>query len=221
MKRVLSLLLLSACASISLSAATISFDSAFDTFSNAPQAIAVNFNLAGSIPVGSTINSVTIELLEFATLTSSATVTNNDSQAGTTASFQLTDFNFTLLVPDIALQTYTGTDRNQSIGIGVSPASAEFALVTDQFSQVLATLFAGDCLDGVCSYTIDKNGTSLAETNNGNFTATIATRVQGTLRFTYDYTPDEGGEVPEPSSVLLVGSALFGLGLLSRRKFQK
>lgn len=221
MKRLFSILVLGACASLSLSASTISFDSVFNTFSNAPQNVSVNFNLLGSIPVGSTINSVTVELLPSAQLTSSATVTNNDTQAGTLASFQLTNFNFTLSVPDFALQQYNGTDRNQSQSIGVSPASANFAAVTNLFSNVLGTLVAGDCLDGSCTYTIDKNGASVAETTGGNFSATVITQVQGTLRFTYDYTPDEETPIPEPTTVFMVGSALLGLGLMGRRRYQK
>lgn len=219
MKRLLSMLALCFCLGLPVAADTISFDSSFNTFSNAPQNIGVNFNLFGSIPVGSTINSLTVTLLPSASLVSSASVTNNDAQAGTLATFVLDGFGFTLSVPDIALQSFSGTNRNESQNVGPS-GTAVFSPVTDLFSGVLATLFAGDCFDGVCTYTIDKNGSTLAETNNGNFTATVTTQVSGILRFTYDYTPfeDPGNEVPEPSTVILVGSALIALGVWGRKR---
>jgi hypothetical protein len=203
-----------------LSAATISFDSSFSTLSNAPQTINNNFNL-GLIPAGSTINFVTVELLPFATLTSSASLTNNDLQQGTNATFVLSQFGFTLAVSGLATQEYNGTNRNETLAVGPG-ATVNFGLEEDQFSGFLGTLNSGDCFDtGACSYVVDKDAIFSLSADNGNATSTVQTVVSGTVRFTFDYTPaDDNGEtpIPEPTTAGLLGLALLGLGFLRRKK---
>lgn len=206
-------------------AATISTDVAFSTLSNAIVNVNLSFNILGSIPVGSTLNSLTVELLPSAVLSSSASITNNDPGAATTALFQIgppaqSAYNFVLTIPDFVAQTYAGTSRNESQGITAFPGpgnTATFAVANDLFANVIGTIGAGDCFDGTCTFTVDKNANALAETANGNYSATVVTQVSGTVRFTWDYTP-RVDEVPEPATLAMVSGALLALSFALRKR---
>ncbi len=57
----------------------------------------------------------------------------------------------------------------------------------------------------------------VTNTFEGSFNGTQSAQGRGELTITYDYTENQEPGIPEPTTVLLVGSALLGLGLLRRR----
>jgi len=66
--------------------------------------------------------------------------------------------------------------------------------------------------------TFDLNATLLVtNTFLGSFNGNQTAQGQGALTITYDFTEDQQPGIPEPTTVLLVGSALLGLGFLRRR----
>lgn len=206
------------------SADTISFDSSFNIATNAPQNISVNFDLFGSIPAGSTINSLTTQLLIGSQLVSSGTATNNDTLAGTTFNFVLSGFQVNLSIPGFGNFLFLGTNRNEFISVGVAPGPgnvASFGTVTDSIAGVLGSTNSGGCLTGSCTYTVDKDGLSFITSDNAAWVGSVSNSVVGTLRFTYDFTPPneepDPDPIPEPTTILLVGGALLGLGLFRRR----
>lgn len=65
----------------------------------------------------------------------------------------------------------------------------------------------------VSTYTQDQ----LTETG-GYFKAAVVTTADVSLAVTYTYTPNESSQVPEPGSLMLLGTGLAGVGIASRRK---
>ncbi|MCW5965354.1 MAG: PEP-CTERM sorting domain-containing protein [Bryobacterales bacterium] len=58
----------------------------------------------------------------------------------------------------------------------------------------------------------------VTNTFEGSFDGTQSAQGRGELTITYDYSEDDGGDpIPEPTTILLVGTALLGLGFLRRR----
>jgi hypothetical protein len=54
--------------------------------------------------------------------------------------------------------------------------------------------------------------------SNGNCNFALVTQARGVITVRYDYEPTQNGDIPEPSTLAMLGSALVGLGLIARRR---
>ena len=204
------LLVLAALAAFSCPAALLQIDSSFNVAPNTP----VTINVAG--PNLPNLVSVTIQLIT-GTLNSSGTATSNIVGEQTNATFQTQGFQFNLLnftgQGAFVLGAFTQPNRNES-----STTPANFPVVTTNVSSGVFVASNPGALNTNFSYQVDKDILSNIDCDNGNCTVGVSSNVTGTVRFIFDYNPSQGGDIPEPSTMALLGSALVGLGVIARRR---
>lgn len=71
---------------------------------------------------------------------------------------------------------------------------------------------------GTTGLTVHTNTQDQLTETGGYFAVTVASAAQVTVAVTYTYTASEQNQVPEPGSLMLLGTALTGLGAVARRK---
>jgi hypothetical protein len=71
---------------------------------------------------------------------------------------------------------------------------------------------------GTVAYAVNGDANLLTGCGSGNCATNIFTRMGAQMTVTYTYEPDEENPIPEPTTFVLVGLGVLGLGLIGRRK---
>jgi hypothetical protein len=139
----------------------------------------------------------------------------------------LQGFSFTTGNPLFSSSFSTGIQTLDPGGVFDSPALDSCASnqgtvlcnASSEVSQTITSGFAPYSGNGTFAVSFDtQSGISLVG-GGGNIGSTQATMAEGAVAITFDYTVP--GTTPEPASLVLMGGALIGLGLLGKKRYSK
>ena len=209
---------------ISFSASTSNFNSSAANFLGAGTGSAQSFGNTISFFDASwgTLNSITVTIETYmkwdGTYTNQEAVNNSITYAfSSLPTVQVVGAGF------ISAVTHTGSGANFPVGVGTvvgpngtfDPAqSTEISLVNQNpgFANFIGVGNFGNIFTATPSF-------AFGGTSSGDLSRTDLSRFGARITVAYDYTPNQtGNEVPEPSTMALIGSALVGVSFIARRR---